>query len=230
MTLGITGGTGFIGQALQKAAHHSGQKTLLFSRHPASLPNARLFNTRTPPNLQECDAIVHLAGESILGLWTSEKRRKILESRREGTRRLVEAIAQAPIKPSVFISSSAIAYYGDTGDCLLDELSPAGKGFLTEVTQIWEEEAMKAERYGVRVILLRTGLVLSHDEGMMKLITPLFRYGLGGQLGSGRQWMSCIHINDLVAFILHCCKDVSIHGPVNAVMPHPIRNHDFTTP
>ena len=228
MRFGITGGTGFIGQALQAAALKQGDNVILFSRHPASLPGARNFSTTTIPDVSGCEQLIHLAGEPILGLWTKEKRRRILESRREGTRRLIEGISKAVVKPSVLVSASAIGYYGDRGDTLLDESTEAGSGFLAEVAQVWEEEAMKAERDGVRVVLLRTGIVLGREEGIMKLITPLFRSGLGGKLGSGNQWMSCIHVNDLVGLILHCCQNTSIRGPINAVMPHPITNADFT--
>lgn len=228
MTLGITGGSGFIGQALRAAALKQEHNIVLFSRHPESIPGARLFTTTTVPNVSGCDQLVHLAGEPIIGLWTKEKRRRILESRREGTRQLVEGIAQASVKPSVLISASAIGYYGDRGNAFLDEMAAPGSGFLAEVTQAWEEEAMKAERYGVRVVLLRTGMCLGRQGGVMKLITPLFRWGLGGKLGSGKQWMSCIHVKDLAALILHCCHDVSLHGPINAVMPHPLTNTAFT--
>ncbi|MFZ4116617.1 MAG: TIGR01777 family oxidoreductase [Chthoniobacterales bacterium] len=228
MFLGITGGTGFIGQALQEAASARDHNILLFSRHPQSLPGARSWSQTTIPDLSGCDQLVHLAGESILGLWTAEKRQRILESRREGTRRLVEGIAKASVKPSVLVSASAIGYYGNGGDTILDETAPGGSGFLAEIAQAWEEEALKAEAYGVRVVLVRIGIVLGATGGIMKLITPLFRLGLGGILGSGRQWMSCIHVKDLAELILKFANDPSIHGPVNAVMPHPLTNTTFT--
>jgi uncharacterized protein (TIGR01777 family) len=228
MTLGITGATGFIGQALQAAALGNNLETVIFSRHPELLSNARRWDPKNIPNIDGCTQLVHLAGESILGLWTKEKRHHILESRQQGTRRLVEAIAAAPIKPSVLVSASAIGCYGDSGDKLLNEEAPQGSDFLAEVAQSWEEEAIKAEAYGVRVVLLRIGIVLGKEGGIIKHITPLFRYGLGGVLGSGKQWMSCIHVNDLIGLILHCCHDPSIHGPINAVMPSPITNTTFT--
>jgi uncharacterized protein (TIGR01777 family) len=169
-----------------------------------------------------------LAGESILGLWTREKRRRILESRVEGTRRLVEGIASAAVKPRVLVSASAIGFYGDTGDRIVDETSPAGTGFLAEVAQAWEAEAVKAEAMGVRVVRLRIGFVLGRDGGAMRLIRPVFRLGLGGRLGSGRQWMSCIEIADLAAMVMTCLHDASISGPVNAVMLEPVTNAEFT--
>src|SRR3990167_11416942 len=228
MIIGITGGTGFIGNAIQEAAASSGDQVILFSRHPEFLREARRFTSTTVPDVNGCEGLIHLAGESIMGFWTKEKRRKILESRREGTRRLVEGIAQASIKPSVLVSASAVGYYGDCGDQILDETSPRGSGFLSEVTKIWEEEALQAEQFGVRVVLLRFGLVLGKNGGAMKFIQPLFRWGLGGRLGSGNQWMSCIDIHDVAGLALYCLHTPSITGPVNAVMPHPMTNREFT--
>ena len=226
MIIGITGGTGFIGHAVRRALQKQGDSTVLFSRRAGE--GRRLFSLTQPLDVSGCDGLVHLAGESILGLWTREKRRRILESRVEGTRRLIEGIAAAPVRPRVLVSASAIGYYGDTGDRVVDETSPAGTGFLAEVAQAWEAEAIKAEAYGVRVVRLRIGFVLGRDGGAMKLIKPVFRLGLGGRLGSGRQWMSCIEIADLAAMVMTCLHDDSLSGPVNAVMPEPVTNAEFT--
>ena len=226
MKIGITGGTGFIGRAVQQAAVSRGDEVLLFSRRAGE--ERRRYSLTAPLDVSGCEGLVHLAGESILGLWTREKRRKILESRVEGTRRLVEGIAAATIRPRVLVSASAIGYYGDTGERIADETTPAGSGFLAEVTQAWEEEARKAERYGVRVVRLRIGFVLGRAGGAMKLIAPLFRTGLGGRLGSGSQWMSCIAIDDLAAMVLEALHNESLSGAVNAVMPEPMTNREFT--
>ena len=226
MIIGITGGTGFIGHAVQTAATTRGDDVILFSRRSGS--GRRLFSLTQQLDVSGCDGLVHLAGESILGLWTKEKRRRILESRVEGTRRLVEGIAAAAVKPSVLVSASAIGFYGDTGERFADEGSPAGKGFLADVAKAWEEEAMKAEAYGVRVVRLRIGFVLGRDGGAMQLIKPVVRAGLGGRLGSGRQWMSCIEVEDLASMVIECLHNDSISGPVNAVMPHPVTNEEFT--
>jgi len=226
MNIGITGGTGFIGHAVQRAAKERGDTTVLFSRRGGA--GCRLFSATEPLDVSGCGGLVHLAGESILGLWTKEKRRRILESRVEGTRRLVEGIATAPLKPRVLVSASAIGFYGDTGERIVDEDSPAGSGFLSEVAQAWEAEAIQAEQYGVRVVRLRIGFVLGRNGGAMKLIRPLFRLGLGGRLGDGKQWMSCIEVDDLASMVLNCLHDNSISGPVNAVMPKPITNEGFT--
>jgi len=226
MIIGITGGTGFIGQAVREAAVAQGDETVLFSRREGE--GRRLFSFTRPLDVSGCGALVHLAGESIVGLWTQEKRRRILESRVEGTRRLVEGIAAAGVKPRVLVSASAIGYYGDTGDEIVDEASPPGSGFLAEVTQAWEAEAVKAEAYGVRVVRLRIGFVLGRSGGAMKLIAPVFRLGLGGPLGSGNQWMSCIEIHDLAALVMAALHNESFSGAVNAVTPEPVTNEVFT--
>lgn len=226
MIIGITGGTGFIGGAVKQAALAYGDEVILFSRRNSK--GRRKFSLTSPLDVSGCEGLVHLAGESIIGLWTREKRRKILNSRVEGTRRLVEGIAAAKKKPRVLVSASAIGFYGDSGDRVNTEDSPAGKGFLSEVAQAWEEEARKAESYGVRVVMLRIGFVLGRDGGAMKFIKPIFQAGLGGRLGSGRQWMSCIEIADLAAMVTTCLHDDSINGPINAVMPEPVTNADFT--
>ncbi len=228
MIIGMTGGTGFIGHAVRKAAEEYGDSVVLLSRSEGVGPSRRKFSLTESLDVSGCDGVVHLAGESIMGLWTKEKCRRIMESRVEGTRRLLEGIEAAVVKPRVLVSASAIGFYGDTGDRLADEGSPEGSGFLAEVTQAWEAEAVKAEAYGVRVVRLRIGFVLGSGGGAMKLITPVFRLGLGGRLGSGRQWMSCIEVHDLAAIVLECLRNNSIHGPVNAVMPEPVTNGDFT--
>lgn len=226
MIIGITGGTGFIGHAVTRAATQRSDSVVLFSRRGGV--GRRVFSLTSPMDVSGCEGLVHLAGESILGLWTPEKRRRILESRVQGTRRLVEGIAAAPVKPRVLVSASAIGFYGDTGDGIVDEDSCAGSGFLSEVAQAWEAEALKAEALGVRVVRLRIGFVLGRDGGAMKLIKPLFRMGLGGRLGSGRQWMSCIEVDDLASMVMACLHDDSISGPMNAVMPEPVTNGEFT--
>ena len=150
MIIGITGGTGFIGEVAARQLRERGDEVILFSRR--ELMGMRRYSLSKPLDISGCEGIVHLAGESIVGLWTQEKRRKILESRVEGTRRLVEGIAEASVKPRVLVSASAIGFYGNTGDRITDEASPAGTGFLSGVAQAWEEEALKAEAFGVRVV------------------------------------------------------------------------------
>ncbi|KAB2640708.1 MAG: TIGR01777 family protein [Verrucomicrobia bacterium] len=226
MKIGITGGTGFIGNMVRRAALTKGDEVLLFSRRQKM--EGRLFSFTHPLDVSGCDGLVHLAGESIIGLWTREKRRKIMDSRVEGTRRLVEGIAAAEVRPKVLVSASAIGYYGDTGEVITDEDAPPGTGFLSEVAQTWEAEALKAESLGVRVVLLRIGFVLGREGGAMNLIKPAFRAGLGGRLGSGRQWMSCIEVGDLASMVMECLHNDAIRGPMNAVMPSPVTNAVFT--
>ena len=226
MKIGITGATGFIGCTVRRAALAKGDEILLFSRRPKK--EGRLFSLTRPLDVSNCDGLVHLAGESILGLWTREKRRKIMESRVEGTRRLVEGMAIAEVRPKVLVSASAIGYYGDTGEVITDEDAPPGTGFLAEVAQAWEAEALQARSLGVRVVLLRIGFVLGREGGAMNLIKPVFRAGLGGRLGSGHQWMSCIEVEDLATMVMECLHNDLISGPMNAVMPSPVTNAAFT--
>jgi uncharacterized protein (TIGR01777 family) len=227
MIVGITGGTGFIGGAVTRELETQGDRIVLFSR--SDRPGCRKFSEASPLDVSGCGGLVHLAGESILGVWTREKRRRILESRVEGTRRLVEGIAAIPetLRPRVLVSASAIGFYGETGDRVVDEDSPAGSGFLSEVTQAWEAEAMKATLLGVRLVCLRIGFVLGRG-GAMKLVAPIFRAGLGGRLGSGRQWMSCIGVDDLALMVAESLRNESISGALNAVMPSPVTNAEFT--
>lgn len=229
MNIGITGASGFIGQHTARLAREHGHECVGYSRGGRPVPGfveTRPFSLETPPDLSGLDAIVHLAGETIMGLWTPAKKRRILASRIEGTRRVVEALDTTANGPSIFVSGSAIGFYGDTGENEVAESSPAGTGFLAEVAAKWEAEAAAAKR--ARLVLLRTGFVLGRDGGAMKLIGPVFRAGLGGRLGSGRQWMSCIHVDDVASIILHAIGNPTVSGPLNAVVPEPVRNADFT--
>ncbi len=230
MKIGITGATGFIGTHLATLARQHGHDLVAFSRTPKNpkpgFTETRKFDLDATPDLSGLDAIVHLAGESIMGLWTPPKKRRILDSRVEGTRRIVEALATNPDGPRTFICGSAIGYYGDTGDTAVDETSPAGTGFLAKVSRLWEAEAKKTPA-SVRTTLLRTGFVIG-DGGAMKLVGPVFKAGVGGRLGDGQQWMSCVHVDDVAGIILHAIETDSVSGPLNAVVPEPVRNTTFT--
>jgi uncharacterized protein (TIGR01777 family) len=225
MKVGITGATGFIGSHVSAHCGRRGHEIAGFSRRPAA--GARLFRLDAPPDLNGLDAIVNLAGEPVLGLWTADKKRRIRESRIVGTRRIVEAIQAMAKRPRVLVSASAIGFYGDTGETLADESSPMGDGFLADVCREWEGEAGRAESSGVRVVLVRIGFVLG-SGGALKLIRPVFKMGLGGKLGSGRQWMSGVHVDDVAGIIVWALENEALSGPVNAVMPAPFRNSDFT--
>jgi hypothetical protein len=174
------------------------------------------------------DAVVHLAGESVVGRWTADKKKAIRDSRVLGTRHLVAALAQAEVKPRVLVCASAVGFYGDRGDELLREESPSGQGFLPEVCREWEDASRIAGDAGIRTVNIRIGLVLSAKGGALaKMLTP-FKLGLGGRIGSGQQWWSWIHVDDVVGGIHHAMRSESLAGAVNLVAPNPVRNAEFT--
>ena len=232
MNIGVTGVSGFIGRRLVELAVARGHCVTGFSRDPSRrIPGCSrtlTFSLDAKNDLSGCDAIIHLAGENVFGVWTREKKRRIRESRQLGTRRLVDAILASPNPPHVLVSGSAIGFYGDTGDNVTDEGSPAGDGFLAETTQLWEAEALRAGEAGSRVVLLRTGLVLGKGGGALGVMAPVFRAGLGGKISSGEQWMAWIHLDDVAALALFAVENDAVRGPLNAVAPEPIRNAEFT--
>ena len=180
-----------------------------------------------PQAVSGFDAVIHLAGESIFGRWTSAKKAKIRESRVAGTLNLANALARAEEKPRVFVCGSAIGYYGNRGDELLSEESAPGAGFLAEVCQEWEEATTPAVQADIRTAHLRTGIVLSPKGGALKAMLLPFKLGLGGRTGDGRQWMSWIDMRDMVGAIHHILKNDLIQGPVNMVAPKPVTNAAF---
>jgi hypothetical protein len=181
-----------------------------------------------PDSVSRFDAVIHLAGESIVGRWSKTKKAKIRDSRVLGTTNLAQALAQANRKPEVFICSSAIGYYGDRGNELLNERSRPGSGFLAEVCREWEAATQPAAQAGIRTVQIRTGVVLSPKGGALgKMLTP-FKMGVGGKIGDGRQWMSWIDVQDMVGAIHHILKSDLLQGPVNMVAPKPVTNAEFT--
>jgi uncharacterized protein (TIGR01777 family) len=234
MKVTITGGTGFIGRPLVAALVKAGHTPQVLTRGGAAisppLPSWAWDPLNGPPpeeSLREADAVIHLAGEPVAQRWTEAAKRRIRDSRVIGTRHLVEGLAKLDRRPAVFISSSAVGYYGSRGDELLEETSAPGKGYLAEVCVEWEREARAAAALGMRVLTIRTGLVLGRNGGALeKMLTP-FGLGLGGRLGSGEQWMPWIHLEDLTEmYIYGLMKPVS--GAWNGVSPSPVRNRDFT--
>ena len=231
----ITGGTGLLGQELLANLADA----VVLSRDPAratrKLGGARVVRwdpaTEAAPleALQGVEAIFNLAGESVAGgRWTEDQKRRIRDSRVVGTRNLVAGLRALDRKPEVLVSASAVGYYGDRGDEDLDESSPAGRGFLAEVCTEWEHEALAAEALGVRVVCVRIGIVLAPGGGALaRMITP-FKLGAGGRLGSGKQWMPWIHIDDAVGVLLHASRTAAVRGGMNAVSPHPVTNAEFT--
>ena len=179
--------------------------------------------------LAGCDAIVHLAGAPIAQRWTASHKREIRESRVRGTALIASAVAEMRVKPRVVLSGSAIGYYGDRKDEELDERSVAGSGFLASVSREWEEAAAPIAAAGVRLVLLRTGMVLSREGGAMGKLLPPFKLGLGGPLGTGKQWMSWISLDDHLRAMEHALVADSLHGPANLVAPNPVQNAEFTS-
>ena len=225
MKIGLIGATGYIGSRLRDAAIASGHEVVGFSRQ--ALPGFRRFSLDAIPDFSGLDAVVNLGGESILGLWTRQKKEKILRSRVETTRQVMEGLSRLPDSPRILINASAIGYYGDTGENPVSETSPAGTGFLAQTCKAWEEATQGAASERKRIVRLRIGFVTG-PGGAMRFVLPLFQMGLGGRLGTGRQWMSCIHVDDVAGLILWAIANDSISGPVNAVCPEPVRNTDFT--
>jgi uncharacterized protein len=181
-----------------------------------------------PAAVSGFDAVVHLAGESVVGRWTNEKRRAIRDSRVQGTRHLAAALARCDVKPRVLVCASAVGFYGNRGDEILGEESPSGQGFLSEVCSEWEDASRIAAEAGIRSVNIRIGLVLSAQGGALGNMLRPFKLGLGGRIGSGRQWWSWIHVDDIVGGIEHAMCTESLSGAVNLVAPNPVRNAEFT--
>ncbi len=234
--IGITGATGFIGGHLALLAQDSGHDVIAYSRRSDWwVPVAQ--ETRTQPQnaphaLPETrlDALVHLSGESLLGLWTKEKRERIWNSRVDFTEKLVTHLGtwRAENRPKVLVCASGAGFYGNSGADPVDERSPRGRGFLADVCAGWEKSALRAEALGMRVVTLRTGMVLGTDGGALPLLRRVFRCGLGGRLGSGAQWMSWIHCEDAARLVLKVLEHESVRGPVNLCAPEAVTNAEFT--
>ena len=224
--VGVTGASGLLGKAVVLRLEAAGCRVVPFSREPRSA-EARKFTA--PLDVNGLDAIIHLAGEPIFGLWTAKKKQKILESREAGTRMVVAAIRSAERPPAVLISASGANYYGDRGSEELSEDAPAGVGFLSEVVTKWEAAAATATaEETTRVVMLRLGMVLASEGGAGRLLYRMFRSGLGGRVGSGRQWMPWIHLEDAAALFVHALDCLSLDGPVNAASPRSVTNAEFT--
>ena len=229
----ITGASGLVGTELQKSFAAQGYEMLLASRKVATDDRHIQWSVEDgftdPEKLEGIDAVVHLAGENVSGLrWTDDKKKAIRDSRVLGTRNVVDAISKLKNKPKVFVASSAIGFYGERGDEEVTESSAAGDNFLAEVSKAWEAESRRAEDAGIRTVLLRTGIVLSKDGGALSTMLVPFKLGVGGVVGSGKQWMSWISLPDEIDVINFVIDNENIRGAVNAVSPNPVTNHDFT--
>lgn len=227
----VSGATGFIGVPLTKRLRERGDEVTILTRGASGDGAIHWDPAQGELDTSEIagfDAIVHLAGESVAGLWTERKKRAIVNSRREGTTLLATAAAAANPKPTAFVSSSAIGFYGDRGDEQLSEESGAGDGFLAEVVDVWESSAQPARDAGIRTVNLRIGLVIAESGGMMSKVKPLFKLGAGGKLGSGKQWWSWVTLDDVVGAFIHAIDTESVSGVYNVAAPNPVTNGEFT--
>jgi hypothetical protein len=235
LRIAITGATGLIGSALTAFLTTGGHTVTRIRRAAGSgremLPSDVLWDpsngTLDPRRLEGFDAIVHLAGEPVEARWSAHNKRGIRDSRVLGTQLLANAIASLERPPKVLVSASAIGFYGDRGEELLDETSGPGRGFLAGVVQEWEAATAPAEAAGIRVVHSRTGVVLSPRGGALVKLLPPFRLGMGGKIGDGKQWMSCIALDDVVGAMHYAIMTESLRGPMNVVMPQPVTNEQF---
>jgi uncharacterized protein len=227
----VSGASGLIGTALLASLEAHGTQIARLLRGSVSNAAQVSWDPLAPVSaaaVSGFDAVVHLAGESIVGRWTEQKKRAIRESRVQGTRHMAAALARCDVKPRVLVCASAIGFYGNRGDEILGEKSPIGRGFLPEICSEWEDATGPAAAAGIRTVNIRIGLVLSANGGaLVKMLRP-FKMGLGGRIGSGRQWWSWIHIDDIVEGIQHAMRTGSLSGAVNLVAPNPVRNAEFT--
>ncbi|MDX2228875.1 MAG: TIGR01777 family oxidoreductase [Leptolyngbyaceae cyanobacterium bins.349] len=241
MKVAITGATGFVGSRLVERLQAEGHQILVLARNPEQA--TRLFPPSKFPavevvsytplqsgvwqtQLAGCDGVVNLAGEPISERWTADRKQSIMDSRKVGTEKLVEGILQAEPKPQVLVSASAIGYYGTSETATFDEASATGPGFLAEVCQAWEAEAQKVQAAGVRLVILRIGIVLGMGGAIAKMVTP-FKLFAGGPIGTGKQWFSWIHRDDLVNLMLYALTQPTLEGTFNATAPHPVRMETF---
>ncbi len=231
----VSGGTGFIGRhvvdRLLKDSHYVGVWSRKPGLHQRTAVATHIWDPLAgePPleSVNGMDCIIHLAGENVAQRWTPEVKRRIRESRVGGARRILEAVDKVRHKPKIFISASAIGIYGDRGDEILTESSVPGTGYLADLCREWESEADLARKFGMRVVKIRIGFVLGKDGGALQKMVPAFKAFVGGKLGSGKQWMPWIHVDDVAEIFAHAVNH-EIHGVWNATSPNPVRNSEFT--
>ncbi len=235
MRIGLTGATGLIGRAVGTLAAAQGHSVVAYSRTPSRAQPAFAHEVRPvdveapePLDASGLDVLIHLAGEPIFGFWTATKKQRIRHSRIDFTLRLAHSLASASPRPHTLLCASAIGIYGDRGSEELDETATAGDDFLAEVCKDWEVAALSTASLGLRVVHLRTGIVLANEGGALPLMRRAFRLGLGGRLGNGQQWMSWIHLHDEARIILWAAEHATVHGPLNLVAPNPVTNAEFT--
>ena len=229
----VSGATGLIGRQLVAERRAAGDTVVALVRRAArggeEIPWAPGVEALDPAAVSGFDAVVHLAGEPVLGRWTAAKRRRILESRVVGTETLVEALTRAERPPKVFLCASGINFYGGTREGVVDERSPAGSGFLAGVCEAWESAAKRMEVAGTRVVTMRIGVVLAREGGTLAAMLPIFRLGLGGPVGGGRGYVSWISLGDLVRVVEVLLEDERLRGPVNVVSAAPVTGRELAT-
>jgi uncharacterized protein (TIGR01777 family) len=238
MRVTVTGATGRIGAAVVATLRERGDEVTVLSRDPqrarAALGDvqAAAWDPNAAPAPAEAlagrDAVVHLAGEDVAQRWTDDAKRRIRESRVRGTQHLVEGLRAAEPRPGVLVASSAVGYYGPHGDERIDEDTPAGTSFLAEVCAAWEREAQRASELGLRVVRVRTGVVLDGGGGALSKMLPFFRLGLGGPVAGGDQYLPWIHVDDIAGLYLAALDDADWSGPVNGTAPEPVTNRAFS--
>lgn len=230
----VTGASGFIGSDLALFLTDHGHQVVKLVRKKAGLKPDEIFwdpehTELSASSLEGIDAVIHLAGENLAGgRWTEERKKKILDSRVKGTELLCEVLTQLKKPPGVLISASAIGYYGDQGKSILTEDAQRGHGFLSDVCQQWENATQKAAEKGIRVVNMRLGVVLSPKGGALKMMLTPFKWGMGGKIGSGEQYMSWIALEDVTGAVKFILDKSSINGPVNTVSPESLTNEQFT--
>jgi uncharacterized protein len=232
MRIVVAGASGLVGAALVPVLRAQGHEVAVLVRRVTQQANEIPWNPAegqlAVAALAGVDAVVNLAGENIAASrWTAARREALRRSRLDSTRTLVAAMRQVTPRPSVLVNASAIGYYGDRGDEVLTEESSAGRGFLPELCVAWEAEALAAVEQGVRVVCLRSGVVLAREGGALAKMLPTFRLGLGGHFGEGRAWMSWVSLSDLVRIISMALADARWRGSINAVAPCPVTNREF---
>ncbi len=233
MNILITGGRGFVGSALSRELRTAGHDVVITTRKESESQSELTWNPPSliPPNkISKFKAIVNLAGDSIYSdRWTKDKKERIRSSRVNTTHYLIESIKNADVKPEILINASAVGFYGPSGNEEITENVSAGEDFLASVCKEWESEALKAEKLGVRTVITRFGLVLGKNGGALQKMIPPFKAYAGGYLGTGKQWMSWVHVEDVSGFIKYAIEHSKISGMYNLTSPNPITNKDFGT-
>jgi uncharacterized protein (TIGR01777 family) len=238
MKIFMTGGTGFVGTNLTKQLTQKGHEVTVLTRAITEgriLPQGASYLEGNPTEegtwqerVGEHEVIINLAGASIFRRWTKSAKEVMLDSRILTTKNLVEALSARKDRETLFLSTSAVGYYGPHGDEELDERSPPGDDFLASLAQEWESSAVKAEAFGIQVVLLRFGIIFGKEGGALKQMAPLFQWYLGSPLGTGKQWFPWIHEQDLVNIYLYVLEQKDISGPINCTAPNPVRNEELT--